>query len=276
MGNQISNCNLTMTGSVGIWRQFEESHLEMTLTMGGWTRDLAGRTQQRKLLAVRAQETEEEITQRVNEQRKQLQACHNKTLEKKYHNELLEASQKLDNTNEKGYMQLVPLTQLENEKNTEGKDKYKESIPPGNQFGGTSFGPDCKGKEDLKPLCPSSMRILSRSSHHRRERRRCCEQQAAIGDRASNTVLTEGTETLEELEHRMEAMQKKNIKAEVKEETREINKVADKLDAMYLQSQSFCHCKIQQITPLAEFVRENAMSPQSFESASLDDIVRDN
>ncbi|KAK2946847.1 hypothetical protein BLNAU_8489 [Blattamonas nauphoetae] len=185
----------------------------MTLTMGGWTRDLAGRTQQRKLLAVRAQETEEEITQRVNEQRKQLQACHNKTLEKKYHNELLEASQKLDNTNEKGYMQLVPLTQLENEKtqkakfgilipkslnlkrhnrsakierklkigkkmnqeaaillqvlegymtNTfshpylnkkrkESKDKYKESIPPGNQFGGTSFGPDCKGKEDLKP-----------------------------------------------------------------------------------------------------------------------------
>ncbi|KAK2944628.1 hypothetical protein BLNAU_20427 [Blattamonas nauphoetae] len=106
----------------------------MTLTMGGWTRDLAGRTQQRKLLAVRAQETEEEITQRVNEQRKQLQACHNKTLEKKYHNELLEASQKLDNTNEKGYMQLVPLTQLENEKTQKASAKIERKLKIGKKM----------------------------------------------------------------------------------------------------------------------------------------------
>ncbi|KAK2959502.1 hypothetical protein BLNAU_5551 [Blattamonas nauphoetae] len=98
--------------------------------MGGWTRDLAGRTQKRKLLAVRAQETEEEITQRVNERRKQIQVCHNKTLGKKYPNELLEASQKLDKTNEKGYVQLVPLTQLENEKNTQGvrNDKMRDFL----------------------------------------------------------------------------------------------------------------------------------------------------
>ncbi|KAK2960331.1 putative Tip elongation aberrant protein 1 [Blattamonas nauphoetae] len=68
----------------------------------------------------KAQETKEEITQRVNEERKQLRVCHNKTLGKKDPGESLEASQKLDQTNEKGYVQLVPLAQLKNEKNTEG------------------------------------------------------------------------------------------------------------------------------------------------------------
>ncbi|KAK2940923.1 hypothetical protein BLNAU_24162 [Blattamonas nauphoetae] len=50
-----------------------------------------------------------------------------------------------------GYMTNTFSHPYLNKKRKESKDKYKESIPPGNQFGGTSFGPDCKGKEDLKP-----------------------------------------------------------------------------------------------------------------------------